>query len=331
MSTRVRWGILGTGMVAGWLRQGFRGCQKAELWAVASRSPDRARAFAEKHQIPAAHGSYESLLADSSIEAVLVTLPNTLHREWVERSAQAGKHVLCEKPLAMSARDVQAMIEACRSQGVHLMEAAMYRFQPQIEGVLQLIRSGRIGQLRHVQAAFSWPFRDAANIRLRKDMGGGCLFDLGYYPISFAVLLAGRRPAAVMGSACYGDSDVEESAAALLHFDSGLAALAECGFRIDVKIHAEITGEEGRIILPDPWTARGNKKQVQVWKARKLDETLEFEDPNAYTREIDHFSGVVRGQGGLLWTPEESLRVIHTLEAVARSSRTGESVALKPG
>lgn len=327
-SENVRWGMLGTGMVAGWLRNGFKGCQRSELAAVASRREDKARAFAEKNEIATAYGSYEKLLADDSIEAVLITLPNTLHLEWVEKVARAGKHVLCEKPLAMSGGDVEAMIAACRENNVQLMEAAMYRFQPQVQGVLDQLSVGRIGPVRLVQGAFSWPFNDQANIRLQKDMGGGCLYDLGYYPISFAVLVAGCAPSNVMGSCCYGETDVDEVTSALLHFDNGIAAVAECGFRIDIKIHAEITGEAGRIVMLDPWTSRGQKKEVHIYKDHKLEETLEFEDPNSYALEIDHFSDVIRGASQNIWPGEQSLKVIRTLESIAQSARIGEAVRL---
>lgn len=327
-NNKVAWGMLGTGMVAGWLKKGFEGCQRSELCAIASRSLDRAKAFAEEHGVPRACASYAELLEDDAIEAVLVALPNTLHREWVEKAAQAGKHVLCEKPLAMTSADVSAMADCCRDNGVQLMEAAMYRFQPQIQRTLDLVRSGRIGQVPLVQAAFCFPFQDRTNIRLKKDMGGGCLFDLGFYPVSFAVLVADQAPSCVFGSSHFGETDVDEATAAVLAFESGLSAVAECAFCTEIKIYAEITGEQGAIRLPDPWTARGTKKEIQIWQGKQIVETIELEDPNAYTREIDHFSELVRGETDPIWAPEDSLRVIHTLESVAQSARTGESLRL---
>jgi predicted dehydrogenase len=320
--------MLGTGMVAGWLRKGFNGCQKSDLCAVASRSSDKASAFATEHGIPKAYGSYEDLVADESIEVVLVALPNTLHRECALKAAEAGKHVLCEKPLAMRGADVESMAQACQQKGVRLMEGAMYRFQPQIRKTLELVGGGRIGKPRLIQAAFCFPFRDRTNIRLKKEMGGGCLFDMGFYPVSFALLVAGKAPFNVFGASFYGETEVDEATSAALQFEEGVSAVAECAFRTEIKVCAEITGEEGAIRLPDPWTARGTRKEVQVWKARKLAESVEMEDPNAYTLEIDHFSEVVRGETPQLWTLEDSLRVIRTLEAISRSARIGESVRL---
>ncbi|MDP6116246.1 MAG: Gfo/Idh/MocA family oxidoreductase [Planctomycetota bacterium] len=322
----IRYGMIGTGMVAGWLVRGFQGCERSELAAVASRSEEKAQAFAQQHEISSAHGSYDELLADDSIQAVVITTPNTLHREWTEKAAQAGKHVLCEKPAAMGSDDTQAMIAACDSNSVHFMEAAMYRFQPQIARVLELIQSGRIGQTRLIQGAFCFPFKQEGNIRLQKNMGGGCLFDLGFYPISFAVLAAGQSPSNVFGASFYGETEVDLSTSAALQFENGVSAVAECAFRTDVKIHAEITGEEGGIRMPDPWTARGTKKEVEILKNRKLVETVELEDPNAYTTEIDHFSDVIAGEAEQLWTAEDTLRTISTLEAISKSARIGEAM-----
>jgi len=325
---KVRWGLLGAGMVAGWLKKGFDGCSRSELRAVASRSLDKAQAFAQEHDIATVHGSYEDLLADDSIEAALIALPNSLHREWVEKAAAVGKHVLCEKPLAMSGADVESMLQTCQEKGVQFMEAAMYRFQPQIRKTLELVESGRIGPARLIQGAFCFPFKDRANIRLKREMGGGCLFDLGFYPVSFALLTAGRAPSHVFGSSYLGETDVEEATAATLCFDPGLSAVAECAFCTEIKISAEITGEEGAIRLPDPWTARGARKEVQIWKEKQVVETVELEDPNAYSLELDHFSEVVRGEAEQIWTTGESLNVIRSLEAIAQSARIGECVRL---
>jgi predicted dehydrogenase len=157
-------------------------------------------------------------------------------------------------------------------------------------------------------------------------MGGGCLFDLGFYPISFAVLVAGQSPSNVFGASFYGETEVDLSNSATLQFENGISAVAECAFCTDIKIHAEITGEDGRIVLPDPWTARGTKKEIEIWKNKKLVETIELEDPNAYTTEIDHFSDVISGETELLWTANDTLRTIGTLEAISKSARIGESM-----
>lgn len=322
----IKYGMIGTGMAAGWLVKGFRGCERSELTAVASRSEEKAKAFAQQHGITTAYGSYEEMLKDESIQVVVITTPNTLHREWTEKAAHAGKHVLCEKPAAMTAEDSAAMIAACESNSVKFMEAAMYRFQPQIAQVLELIQGGRIGQTRLIQGAFCFPFKQEGNIRLKKSMGGGCLFDLGFYPISFAVLVAGQTPSFVFGASLYAESEVDLSNSATLQFENGISAVTECAFCTDIKIHAEITGEEGRLRLTDPWTARGTKKEIEIWKNKKLIETIELEDPNAYTTEIDHFSDVIAGETEQLWTPDDTLRTISTLEAICKSARIVEAM-----
>lgn len=326
---RNRYGILGTGMIADWLANAFADCARSELVAVASRSKERAAAFARKHSIPSSFGSYESLLAEPDVDAVIIALPNTLHCDWVVEVARAGKHVLCEKPLAMTVAECDIMADACAENGVLLMEAAMYRFQPQMAKVQELIAAGKIGPIRLIRGAFCFPFRDTANIRLSKAMGGGCLFDLGFYPVDFGLLVTGETPGQVscfthVGAA----SGVEEAAAGCLQFPGGAIGLFECGFAVDVKTNADIIGDEATIQLPDPWTARGKSKQVLLVKAREVIERYELPDPNAYTLEIDHFSECITEQREPMLTLPGTRASIATLQALAESAQAGRTVAL---
>ena len=195
MSARVcRWGVLSTANIA--VRKVIPGIQRAdrcEVVAIASRDPQRASRFASAHGIARAHGSYEALLSDPDVDAVYIPVPNHLHARWTVEAARAGKHVLCEKPLAMDGEEATQMAEACRSHGVRLMEAFMYRLHPSWEAVRQLVASGRIGDLCSVQTWFSYFNDDLSNIRNIAETGGGALYDIGCYPINLSRMLFGGR------------------------------------------------------------------------------------------------------------------------------------------
>ena len=325
----VSYGMIGTGMIADWLANAFGDCAQGELRAVASRSSERASAVAQDHGVPRSYGAYEGLLADPKVECVIVALPNTMHCHWVVKACGAGKHVLCEKPLAMSPDECDRMAAAAAQNNVLLMEAVMYRFQPQMAKVRELMEEGRIGAVRLIRGAFCFPFRDRENIRLKPDMGGGCLLDLGFYPIDFSLLATGELPEQVACFAAIGrQSGVEEVAAGCLHFPGGAIGQFECGFSVDIKTTAEIIGDEATIRLPDPWTARGKQKDVLLVKAREVVECFELPDPNAYTLEIDHFSKCVRTGAELRRSLAGSRATSATIKALAASAREGKTVSL---
>ena len=198
----------------------------------------------------------------------------------------------------------------------------MYRFQPQMAKVRDLIDAGRIGKVHLVKGAFCFPFHELDNIRLKPAMGGGCLLDLGFYPVDFALFVAGEPPDMVSCFAEFGEqSKVEDVAAGCLHFPSGVTALFECGFRVATRTNADITGEEGAIQIPDPWTARGEKKEILLLKSRKVVERLELPDPNSYTIEIDHFSECILENKSPMLTVAGSRATAAALETLARSGR----------
>ena len=196
----LRIGILSTANIAtAKVIPGMRRAERVEVVAIASRDAARSRAVADRLGIPTAHGSYEALLADPDVDAVYIPLPNHLHAEWTIAAARAGKHVLCEKPLAMTAADAERMVEACRTAGVHLMEAFMYRLHPSWLAARELVASGRIGRLVAVQSWFSFFNDDPANIRNVQAFGGGALFDIGCYAVNLSRMLFGAEPDRVAG------------------------------------------------------------------------------------------------------------------------------------
>jgi predicted dehydrogenase len=254
MSAKFRWGILGTGNIAGQFTAGLKASGRGLAAAVGSRSPQTARAFAKTHDLPRALGSYDALIADAEIDAVYVSLPNSLHADWTIRALEAGKHVLCEKPLAMGAGEAERMFEAAEQSGRVLAEAFMYRSHPQTLAVIEAVQSGAIGELRLIRSSFCFRTRKTeGNVRFVRELGGGGLMDIGCYCINFARLFAGAEPAAVHAVAKFHDAGVDELAAATLVFPSGIISSFTCGMCAHADNAAYLCGTEGFIEIPVPW------------------------------------------------------------------------------
>ena len=262
---QLNWGIIGTGAIARAFSHGLKQSQTGRAVALASRSEDKARAFAREETIETAHGSYEALLRDPSVEAVYVSTPHPFHAEWSIKAAEAGKHILCEKPLALNRWQAEAMIESARQNNVFLAEAFMYRCHPQTAKLVQLIHEGRIGKVRLIRASFGFGGGDTINPESRifnSALAGGGILDVGCYPVSGARLVAGAaigksfdNPVKVLASGHLGETGVDEWAAALLQFESGITAEVATSVRAQLDNVIEIYGSEGRITLTDPWTA----------------------------------------------------------------------------
>lgn len=276
MKTTLRWGIIGTGAIARKFSRGLGDSRTGKLVAVGSRTEEAARDFAA--EFPArAYGSYELLLADAEVEAVYISTPHPLHAKWAIRAARAGKHVLCEKPLTMNAIEAAAVIAAAQEARVFLMEAFMYRCHPQTARLLELVREGRIGRVRLVQAAFS--FRAAWNPEgrlLNRALGGGGILDVGCYGVSLSRLVAGAiegarfaDPEEVKGVGNIGETGVDEFAVAVLKFPNGMLAQVACGVRVPMENVVRICGEEGRIDVPSPWVVNGGEAGESVLIVRR--------------------------------------------------------------
>jgi len=252
---RLRWGILSTANIARRkVVPGMRRSTRSEVLAVGSRSATAARAFADELGIPRAHASYEALLADPEVDAVYIPLPNHLHLEWTVAAARAGKHVLCEKPIALTAADAEQMVEACEAAGVQLMEAFMYRLHPSWLAVRELIAAGRIGRLQTVQSWFSYYNDDPRNIRNIADAGGGALLDIGCYSINLSRMLFGAEPERVEASILRDpDMEVDVLTSALLVFPGGGTATFTCSTRSESDQRVHIYGTEGRISIGIPF------------------------------------------------------------------------------
>ncbi|HKX17242.1 MAG TPA: Gfo/Idh/MocA family oxidoreductase [bacterium] len=318
----IRWGVLGVANIAvRTVIPAIQSARGAELVAIASRTPDRAGEAAERLGVRA-HGSYEALLADPEIDAVYIPLPNALHREWTVRSAAAGKHVLCEKPLALTALEAREMIAACRAHGVQLMEAFMYRFHPRTLQVAELAASGTIGDLRLVRAAFTFAVREpGTNIRFRSDLGGGSLYDVGCYCINASRMVLGE-PVEVFAWGGIGSHGVDEAVVALLRFDTHRTAVVDCGLRIMRREEVEIVGTDGRFLIPKaflPGTA-----DAEFYDFRGAEQSRRVvPGVNQTQRMVEGFADAVRSGASVPYSPEDAVSNLTVIEAVLRSLRSG--------
>jgi predicted dehydrogenase len=298
---RLRWGVLSTASIARnkWI-PGVRRGRRGEVVAIASRDGEAARRVAAELGIPRAHDSYERLLADPEVDAVYVPLPNHLHLEWTLAATRAGKHVLCEKPIALSAADAEVMVGAAADAGVLLMEAFMYRLHPSWLAVRKLVAGGRIGQLRSVQSWFSYYNDDAANIRNIRAAGGGALMDIGCYSVNLSRMLFGGEPERVEASMLRdGANGIDILTSALLTFTGGGTATFTCSIRAEDDQRVHIYGTGGHISIGIPFNIPPDRP-THVFLTHGGDppvapntETLTFETADPYGVEADAFAAAI--------------------------------------
>jgi predicted dehydrogenase len=249
----LRWGLLGTARINRSLIPALRASPRSELAAVASRDPAKAAAYAREWGIPRTFGRYEDMLADGEIDVVYIPLPNGLHAEWTIRAARAGKHVLCEKPLAISLEEVDQVAAAAREAKVMVAEGLMYRHQALTREVKALVDRGTLGELRFVRGSFTFPATRENDVRLVPTLGGGCLWDLGVYPIGYARFVLGAEPVEALGWQTAGPSGVDVAFAAQLRFPSDVLMQCDTGFRAALRHDMEIVGSDASLLVPNPF------------------------------------------------------------------------------
>ncbi|MBI3367418.1 MAG: Gfo/Idh/MocA family oxidoreductase [Burkholderiales bacterium] len=340
-SAPLRIGILGCANIARQFTRDVAASPAVRVVAVASRQLDTAKAFAAAHGIGRCHASYGALLADAEVDAIYIPLPNSLHAEWAIKAAEAGKHVLCEKPLALGLAEAQAMFDAARRHGVVLLEAYPYWFQPQTGDLLALLREGAIGPVRFVQASFGFSLaKPAGNIRMKPDLGGGALLDAGSYPMSLIRLVMGDAPRRVRADARWADSGVDMGMTATLDFADGRRAQLHCAMDVGLNRHALIVGGQGVIeteyLNHTSAQASGHPfgylpSQMRVRRAM----TASFEQVHSaagsgFRFAAEAFAKVVaeRDYDAVGRAAQASLDIAAALEAIARSARSGQAVEL---
>ena len=322
---KVRWGVLstadiGTGQVIPAMQQGTY----CEMAAIASRSLEKAQAVAAQLGIPKAYGSYEELLADPEIDAIYNPLPNHLHVPWSIKALQADKHVLCEKPIALTSAEAQTLLDVAR-QYPHLkvMEAFMYRFHPQWQRARQLVRDGGIGELRTIQSFFSYYLDDPNNIRNRHDAGGGAMLDIGCYTVSLARFIFGAEPNHVFGTVEYDPQlQIDRLASAVLDFGRGTSTFT-CATQLVPYQRVNIFGTTGRVEIEIPFNAPANQPCKIRYQHGDETEEIQVEACNQYTLQGDAFSQAILNHTEVPTPIEDAVANMKVIEAVFQSAQTG--------
>ena len=326
---RLRWGVLSTARIGRTkVIPGIQRGEHSEVVAIASRDAAVARSVAGELGIPTAHGSYEALLADPDVEAVYLPLPNHLHKPWTIAAARAGKHVLCEKPLALTARDAEEMIEACDRAGVRLMEAFMYRHHPSWAAARELVATGRIGRLQAIQSWFSYYNDDPTNIRNILEAGGGALYDIGCYCVNLSRMLFAAEPTGVQGSAVRDATGTDVLTAGILSFGEGIASFV-CSTRAEDDQRVEIYGTEGRISIGIPFNIPPDlPTRIAIVSGGDPPvapsvETMEFASADPYTVEADLFAAAVLDDAPLPVAIDDAVANLRVMEAIFDAAARG--------
>jgi xylose dehydrogenase (NAD/NADP) len=324
MSEKIRWGILSTANIGRKrVAPAIQNSRNGRVLAVASRDRDRARAYAEELNIPKYYGSYEELLADPEIDAIYIPLPNHMHADWSIRCADAGKPVLCEKPLASDAAEAQALVAAMEKRGVLFAEAFMYRDHPQTQRVKSMVDNGAVGEVEFIRASFTFQVRSETNIRLRADMAGGALMDVGCYCVNVMRFMTGEEPAEVSALARFGErSRVDEYLAGIMRFPSGVLGHLDCGLRTFGDHSYEIRGSKGRILVEQGFVmAPGADMVIRHWHEDTYQE-ITIDGVNHYQIMAEEFAdSLIKGTPVRFPIQDavHNMQVIDRLQASARA------------
>jgi predicted dehydrogenase len=294
MEEKLNWGLLSTAKINRALIAPLNASRRTRLLAVASRSQASAEAYAREWKIPRAHGSYEALLDDPEIGVIYNSLPNHLHAEWTINALRAGKHVLCEKPLALTLEEVDAMTEAARETGMVLAEAFMYRHHPQTLKVKEIVDSGALGTLQFIRGSYSYSLTRHGNYRTIKEMGGGSIWDVGCYPISYARMIVGAEPLEVFGWQITAPSGTDESFVGQMRFPEDILFQFDSGFKWPLRVFMEIVGTEGILTVPNPFKPNWNSEIHLTHGDRQ--EVIEIADGELYRGEVENMVDVVLNQ-----------------------------------
>ena len=326
-ASQLRWGVISTSNIGrAAVNPAIQASRNGKLVAVASREEERARHFAEKWQIPAHFGSYDALLDDGSIDAVYIPLPNSMHREWTIRATERGKHVLCEKPLALDAAECGEMQAAADANGVKLMEAFMYRFHPRTERVVEMVRAGAVGDLKMITSAFTFRLKNPENIRLNPELGGGSLMDVGCYCVNVSRTIAGAEPVEVQALARQSSSGVDEQMVGTLRFGDGVLAQFDCALTMERRESYQVAGTDAYLTVPAAFLP--GTDDVVIEENRGGGETAEHSvaGDDEYRLMVEHFADCVLNDRPLRYTAEEAARNMRVIGALYESVRMGGEV-----
>lgn len=314
----LRWGLLGTARINRAVIAPLRSSKKSRLVAVASRSQEKASAYAAQWGIPRFFSSYEALLADPEINVVYISLPNSLHAEWSIKAMHMGKHVLCEKPLTTCIQEVDDVISAAKTTGMVISEAYMYRHHPQTLLVKDMLDNGQIGSLQLVRGSFCYTNTRSNDVRFDPSLGGGCLWDVGCYPIGYSCFMTGSPPIEVYGCQVTGTTGIDVLYAGQMHYSDGVISQFECSFITEYKVEMVITGDKGRITIPEPYKpGKSTRISLQLGGYEKF---IDIKGQDLYQGEIADLENAVLDGTPPRVSLAESREIIRTIEALYKSS-----------
>jgi D-xylose 1-dehydrogenase (NADP+, D-xylono-1,5-lactone-forming) len=326
MSKVLNWGLLSTARINRALIPPLQVSKRNHLLAVGSRTQASADAYAKEKKIERAYGSYEALLADPAIDVIYNPLPNHLHAEWTIKALEAGKHVLCEKPLALSVDEVDAIRDAAQKHGRVVAEAFMYRHHPQTLKVQELVRTGALGTVKLIRGSFSFVLARDGDVRLKPEWGGGSIWDVGCYPISYARSVLGEEPVEVFGWQIPGETGIDETFVGQLRFEQDILMQFDSSFVIPFHAFMEIVGSEGTLNIPKPFKP-GVNEQVYLTREDKT-EVIKVPGQELYLGEVEDMADAIL----LGRTPrialEDSRANVAVIRALLESARTGQIVRL---
>jgi D-xylose 1-dehydrogenase (NADP+, D-xylono-1,5-lactone-forming) len=319
----VKWGLLSTAAINEAILRGASQSQDAEVIAVASRDEERARSYAQEHGLERSYGSYEGLLANPDVEAVYISLPNSLHVEWTLRALEAGKHVLVEKPFSKHPDQVEEAFDRADAAGLVLSEGFMWRHHSQAHRLTELIDTGVAGRVRVVRTAFAFDLaaeRGTGDTRFDPALDGGALMDVGCYCISGLRLVAGE-PERARGEQVVGPSGVDVVFTGALAFADGVVGHFDCGFVVPRRAMLEVVGEKATILVPDPFTPR--TPGLEVLRPGAQPEKIPIEPTNSYRLELENVSAAIRGEAPLLLGRDDAVAQARTIDELYRSAAAG--------
>jgi predicted dehydrogenase len=323
----LRWGVISTANIGSWaVNPAIHASRNGELIAVASRDQERAREFARAGRIPTAYGRYEALLEDEQVDAVYIPLPNSLHHEWTIRAARAGKHVLCEKPLALDAAQCLEMEAAAQEHNVKLMEAFMYRFHPRTEHVVKMVRDGALGRLQTIRSAFTFRLTRPDNIRLDPELGGGSLMDVGCYCVNVSRTIAGSEPIEVQAVSEPSASGVDARMVGSLRFPEGVYAQFDCALTMERREVYEVAGTDGWLEIPASFLPGTDSVVIREHRGRGHVVEHDVAGADEYQLMVEHFADCVLHDREPRYSAGEAARNMRTIEALYESARRGGEV-----
>lgn len=320
-------GVLGTANIAETMIQAAELSDKVQITAIAGRDKAKSLHYAERFNIPISYSNYDDLLNSKDVDAIYLPLVNSLHTEWVIKALKKGFNVLCEKPLATNAKDAESILKAARRTQLSVVEGFMYQHHPMYKEIAGIIASGEIGSLSTLSACFSWFCDDRSETPANFELGGGCLLDVGCYPVHFFRLVTGAEP--LKAFAFEKRSNVDDTMMGTLVFPDNILAQFESSIANFERHKAEITGTKGSIVSNKPWVNTDSKSHITVYCEDKPERVIEFSPVNTYTLELDYFADIVNSNKPNFANIEDAINNMKVIDALFKSAKTGQAVEIE--